>query len=152
MGPCRTLDTSLRVNKANQVEYLYYEKPTTSNTTIQAASAMSENPKMQCLANDLVRRMMNTKEDLPDSFRATIIDKYGVKLMTSGYSKEQSRRILVSGMKGYLRKKERRKQAGRGGRIHLTSQESQQSRISGCTPSRMSSFTLGVYWPWRHCS
>ena len=90
---------------------------------------MSENPKMQCLANDLVRRMMNTKEDRPDSFRATIIDKYGVKLMTSGYSKEQSRRILVSGMKGYLRKKERRKQAGRGGRIHLTSQESQQSRI-----------------------
>ena len=24
---------------------------------------MAENPKMQCLANDLVRRLLNTKED-----------------------------------------------------------------------------------------
>ena len=55
-----TLDTSLRVNQDNIVEYRYYVKPTNTNTTIQSASAMSENPKMQCISNDLVRRLMNT--------------------------------------------------------------------------------------------
>ena len=64
-----TLDTNIRVSKDNIVQYKYYEKPTTSNTTIHAASAMSENPKMQCLANDLVRRLLNTQMDLPNSTR-----------------------------------------------------------------------------------
>ena len=120
-----TLDTSLN----NKVEYRYYEKPTTTNSTILAASAMAKNPKMQCLANDLVRRLMNTMEELPDSRRAEVIDRYGVKLLTSGYSKEQARRIGANGVKGYLRKKKRRKKAGRRQIIHLTAEESQGSRV-----------------------
>ena len=123
------LDTSLRVNEHNQVEYHYYEKPTTSKTTIQSASAMGENSKMQCLSNDLVRRLMNTMEGLPDSKRAEVIDNYGVKLMTSGFSREQCQRMVVNGIKGYLRMKERRMKAGGGQRIHLTAQESQGSRV-----------------------
>ena len=124
-----TLDTSLRVNMNNQVEYKYYEKPTTTNSTILAASAMSENPKMQCLSNDLVRRLMNTMEELPDSRRADVIDKYGIKLLTSGYSREQTRRIVANGIKGYTKKKERRRKEGRGQRIHLTAEESKGSRV-----------------------
>ena len=124
-----TLDTILRVNMNNQVEYKYYEKPKTTNSTILAASTMSENPKMQCLSNDLVRRLMNTMEELPDSRRADVIDKYGIKLLTSGYSREQTRRIVANGIEGYTRKKERRRKEGRGQRIHLTAEESKGSRV-----------------------
>ena len=35
-----TLDTSLRVSPSNIVEYKYYEKPTTTNTTLRMSTAM----------------------------------------------------------------------------------------------------------------
>ena len=54
-GWLTTLDTNVRVNEENQIEYNYYEKPTTNNVVIRKTLAMSENPKMQCLSNDLVR-------------------------------------------------------------------------------------------------
>ena len=82
------MDTSLRVNNANVVEYTYYEKPTTTNTTVRRMSAMSENPKVQCLSNDLVRRLLNTREQLPGSYRAGVMDGYATKLMTSGHIRE----------------------------------------------------------------
>ena len=72
---------------------------------------------------------MNTKEGQPDSTRAEVIDRYGIKLLSSGYSKDQTKKIVVNGIKGYLRKRERRKTAGRGHRIHLTSEESHATRM-----------------------
>ena len=121
-----TLDTNLKVDSNNQVLYKYYEKPTTTNTTIRMTTAMAENPKMQCLSNDLVRRLLNTQEDLPSRFRAEVVDSYGVKLLTSGYSLDQTRKILVNGMKGYAAKVTRRKMVRR--RIHLTASESAHGR------------------------
>ena len=59
-----TLDTSLRVGEDNVVEYKYYEKPTTTNSTIRNTSATGENAKIQSLSNDLVRRLLNTKVEL----------------------------------------------------------------------------------------
>ena len=124
-----TLDTSLRVGGNNCVEFKYYEKPTTANFSIHAASAMAENPKVQCLSNDVVRRLMNTMDELPGYRRAEVVDGYGIKLLTSGYSREQVMKIVANGVKGYLRKRKRRTVTGRGRRIHLTAQESQASRI-----------------------
>ena len=77
---------------------------------------------MQCLANDLVRRLLNTREDLPGHYRAEVVDGYGVKLLTSGYNLEQVRKILNNGMKGYVSKVARRME--NHGRIHLTAEES----------------------------
>ena len=89
-----TLDTSLRVNGRNIVEYRYYEKPTTTNATIRKTTAMSENPKIQCLSNDLIRRLLNTKEELPCEYREEVIANYGRKLLTSGYGRDQVKKIL----------------------------------------------------------
>ena len=69
-----TVETSLRMNDKNLVDSTYYEKPTTTNTTIRLESAMNENPKVQCSSNDLVRRLMNTKKELPDTYMATVVD------------------------------------------------------------------------------
>ena len=65
-------------------------------------------------------------EDLPSSYRAGVIDGYGAKLMTSGYSLTVTRKILTNGIKGYLAKVGRRKISG--GRIHRTSEESSGER------------------------
>ena len=121
-----TLDTNLKVDDKNQIIYKYYEKPTTTNTTVRMATAMAENSKMQCLANDLVRRLLNTKEDLPGCYRAEVIDGYGMKLLTSGYNLDQVRRILNNGMKGYVAKVARRME--KYGRVHLTAEESAVTR------------------------
>ena len=56
-----------------------------------------------------------------------MVDKYGVKLLTSGYGRDQTMRILMGGAKGYLAKVKRRKKDG--GRVHRTAQESSSGRI-----------------------
>ena len=109
------------------VHYKHYEKPTTANTTLLKSTAMAENPKIQCLSNDLVRRLLNTREDLPLHYRANVVNCYGVKLLTSGYGYDQVRKILISGAKGYLAKVRRR--TANGGRLHRTAEESHGSRI-----------------------
>ena len=50
-----TLDTSLKVDERNIVQYKYYEKPTSSRECLHANSAMNMNSKMQILSNDMVR-------------------------------------------------------------------------------------------------
>ena len=122
-----TLDTSLKVASNNLTLYKYFEKPTTINTTILRVTAMAENPKIQSLSNDLVRRLLNTKEDLPREYRAEVIDNYGRKLLTSGYSYEQTVKILVNGAKGYVANVKRARLHGRK-RVHRTAQESCEVR------------------------
>ena len=87
---------------------------------------MPENAKMQCLSNNLVRRMLNTKEDLPPSFKSEVIDMYARKLLTSDYDTPQTRRVLIAGIKGYYAKVRRSRQSGR--RIHYTAEESRKTR------------------------
>ena len=67
-----------------------------------------------------------TREGLPDKYRAEVIDNYGVKLLTSGYGYDQTRRIIMGGAKGYLAKVRRRTQ--NGGKLHRTAEESSSWR------------------------
>ena len=55
---------SLRVNKENKVEYKYLDKPMVARKTIQKRSAMNENSNINILSNGMMRRLLNTKEDL----------------------------------------------------------------------------------------
>ena len=55
-----TLDIKLRVECTNIISYIFYEKPTTTNTMVQKRTALYENSKNQILANELVRRLANT--------------------------------------------------------------------------------------------
>ena len=60
-----TLDLELKVEE-NKVLHRYYEKPTTTRLTVQLRSAMEERNKMQILSNDLVRRLLNSMEEVGD--------------------------------------------------------------------------------------
>ena len=84
-----------------------------SKKTVQLKSAMAENPKQQILSNDLIRRLLNTSEELGVGARCTVVDQYNQKLLNSGFRREQTRKILLNSIKGYEAKKQRRATEGR---------------------------------------
>ena len=108
-----TLDTCLRVNSSNAVEYRYYEKPMTSTKAVQQRAAMDENSKINILSNDMMRRLLNTKEELGAEVRGAVVDQYGAKLLNSGYNREQTQRILKNGIKGFETKRRSSQRLGR---------------------------------------
>ena len=86
---------------------------------------MEENARNQILLQEMVRRLMNTSEGLPEEEYSA--DNYAEKLKNSGYSLEQIRRILLAGIKGYGAKKLRREQPGVP--LRRTAEESQGARM-----------------------
>ena len=59
---------------------------------------MEENIKIKIVANDLVRRLGNSLEELGEEEYTRVVDQYAQKLLNSGYSMEQTRNIIVSGI------------------------------------------------------
>ena len=84
-----TLDVSLKVDGNGKVGWKFYEKPTTSETTVQCRSAMGATTKAQILANDMVRRLLNTGEGLPNTEIEKVVDGYAVKVLKSGHKREK---------------------------------------------------------------
>ena len=73
---------------------------------------MEENSKMKTLSNDLIRRLLNTQEGLDKRESEEVIDKYGKKLLNSGYRKEKVVSILLAGIRGYRSKVRRCREKG----------------------------------------
>ena len=61
---------------------------TTVNFTKVLRKQNWENTKIQILSQDMVRRLMNTKEELGATNRGAVVDMYAKKLLQSGYSRE----------------------------------------------------------------
>ena len=88
---------------------------------------MVENTKMNILSNDLVRRLLNTQEELGAKQGAEMIDQYAQELRNSNFSKEQTIRIICNGIKGYEGRKKKRAASGR--LLRSTASGSKQTRI-----------------------
>ena len=110
----------------NRIQFKFFEKDTTTNLCIQKRSAKQENQKIQSLTNEVIRRLLNTGGGVTNEVRRGILDNFGVKLLTSGYSIEQARRITLAGIRGFERKIERRKKEGKP--LYRTAKESGESR------------------------
>ena len=121
-----TLDLNLWVEKGWQVHWKLFEKPTAPNVTVKKASAMAENSKIQILANDLVRRLLNCHRGLHKSYKEAVVDQYSQKLLNSGFGRPQVVRIIVAGIKGYERKVARCLVEGRP--LYRTARQSGASR------------------------
>ena len=113
-GDCQTL------------QYSYYEKPTSSPYVTLENSAWAWSPKHSSLAQNMVRRMSNTTERLDQGTWDEIINKFAAKLRTSGYSRNQAREIITSGLKGY--KNRRRREMEGGTPIQRMKHKTQKSR------------------------
>ena len=102
------------------------EKPTCSNLTLQKTSAMEQNTMVGILSNEVMRRMLNIGGGTSLKARLDALDNYAVKLLTSGFSLEQTRRIILSGVRGYEGKVRRRELEMTP--LYRTSEESGSSR------------------------
>ena len=52
-----------------------------------------------------MRRLFNTMEELPKEDKWCIIDDYSQKLLDSGYSLDQTRKIIINGVRGHKSRK-----------------------------------------------
>ena len=89
-----TLDVSLAMTGSNRLEFTHYEKPTSSNLTLQKRSAMEQNTKMGIMGNEVTRRMFNIGGEVEDKERWEALDGYAAKLLTSGYQIDTVRQVL----------------------------------------------------------
>ena len=121
-----TLDVKIIVEEGNQVSISYYEKPTVTNVMVQRRSAMEENSKVQILANDMVRRLANTDPRQSKEEHCKVVDMFTQRLLTNGYIQDQARRIILSGLRGWERRKAWARNEGR--RVYRTSKQSAPGR------------------------
>ena len=62
---------------------------------MQKRSSLDENSKIQILSNDLERRLAHTDDRQDRRAVAEVVDSFGEKLLTSGYSLKQVRTIAM---------------------------------------------------------
>ena len=60
---------------------------------------MPEGTRRATLNQELIQRMINTSEMVPIEKRLVIIDKYAGKLLNIEYTVQETRRVIVDGLK-----------------------------------------------------
>ena len=111
----------------SHIKCLFYEKPMNSQFCILEKSAMDYQTKFSILSQDLVRRLLNTKETIAQPKKDEIIDKYTNKLFDSGYNVAQVRQVVIAGIRGYKRKIKIAQESGT--ELHRSAASSLASRI-----------------------
>ena len=94
------LDIQVKVEQ-NQVIYKFYSKPMASPFLMLANSAMPDQMKRNGIVQEALRRLRNTKRDLPWNLKAHILSEFSYKMMVSGYSEKFRLEIIQSAVRGY---------------------------------------------------
>ena len=110
-----TLDCKLWFDEDWTVNHTYFEKEMRTQLVIPENSAMCMRQKMSILSNELIRRLSNINiEKAEEDEKVNVVEHYTKQLKTSGYDRNKSREIVVSGLVGWMRKRKRREQEGKG--------------------------------------
>ena len=118
-----TLDTSLRLENG-KISYRYYEKSMSTQYCMRRSSALSWNCKVASLTQEVIRRLLNTHQEILTSSRDQILENFWRKLRISGYSQSESLKIIKDGLMGFERLKIRSE-----GRIHRDMSTGRMGRI-----------------------
>ena len=96
------LDLQMKV-EADQIIYKFYKKSVSNKLTMMERSAMPTQIKRNSLVQEGIRRLRNTKRDLPWSVKSEILSEYSFSLMLSGYSEKFRLDTIQAAVKGYER-------------------------------------------------
>ena len=108
-----TLDFEMWLEKGRVVNHSYFQKNQKNPLVIMAKSAMSQQQKLQILANDLTRRIYNiNKEGVALSEYREVIEVFTQEMCNSGYCVKQACEAVVSGVRGWRSRLRRRERAG----------------------------------------
>ena len=98
----------------NKILYSFYQKEVANKQVIHKKSALSENVKVASLTQNLIRRMKNTSEFLSLGERLAVIEQFTEQVLKSGYSREQTVKIVTAGLVGYENMKVTAEKSGCG--------------------------------------
>ena len=99
------LDVKVWLNEKdeNKIYYTFYEKPTKSPFVVSKSSAMPIAKKIECLGQEVFRRLHNMKRELDVEEKNKVLNDFMVKLKVSGYNEHDRYQILTSGLNAYRR-------------------------------------------------
>ena len=75
-GVLPTLDLELWVSSGNKILFSFFEKSMVSTMVLHKRSAIPEGVRRATLNQEMVRRMLNTSEDVDMTKRLEIVDGY----------------------------------------------------------------------------
>ena len=88
-----------------------------SKFCVRKSAALPENLKRSVLANEVQRRLLNTRESSnQETTRLSTLTLFYTKLLRSGYEEDEAREIIAAGCVGYERRLSRSK--ARGAPLH----------------------------------
>ena len=105
------LDLCIRMEE-NKIIYKFYKKPVSNPILMRQDSAMPERIKRNSLVQEGIRRLCNTKRELPWSLKKDILSEFSHKLMMSGYSDKYRLEVISAAILGYERQCERADSGG----------------------------------------
>ena len=85
----------------NQCSYKFYKKKVSNPLLMLESSAMPMKVKRTCLVQEGLRRLRNTRRDLPWDEKAEILSEFSHKMMLSGYSERFRLDTIQSAVRGY---------------------------------------------------
>ena len=95
------------------INWSYFEKSMRTPYVIMRKSAISDHSRYNILSNELVRRLSNmNREGTSQDEKNEVVENFILQCKTSGYSRHETREGVVSGIKGWKRKHERRARDG----------------------------------------
>ena len=96
------LDLKTRIVN-NKIDYRFFKKKMSNRMTIMATSAFPPNVKRATMTNEVLRRLRNTRRDLPWSVFADIISEFSNDMRHMGYSEGFRGKLIQAALTGYRR-------------------------------------------------
>ena len=106
-GRLPTLSFEMWCEKSG-IRHSYFEKPMRSQIFTMKRSSQSEQSKFSILVNELSRRFEVLDGQIDIEEKVAIVNHFTQQLVNSGYTRDQIREIIESGLKGIIRKEEKK--------------------------------------------
>ena len=110
-----TLDFTMWLGEDQKLSHAFFEKEMKSQLLIEKESAMGSRQKFCILANELTRRIYNIDEN-DKGAEAEItetIENFSRQAKNSGWEVKDVREMVISGYRGWERRKKRRLEEGK---------------------------------------
>ena len=108
-----TLDFKIWQDKNGKINHTYYQKEMKSPYLLMARSAAPQTQKMQILSNELTRRLLNiNKQENGQEEYNRVVDQFTKEAFNSEYNQKTTRNIVISGIRAWKARQERRKTQG----------------------------------------
>ena len=88
------LDLKVRINVNNEIEYIFYKKPMSSDYVTLKNSALSMQQKMATLTQQCFSRIHNTSDNVDEDVKFESLNEFMHDLQISGYSEKDRLTIL----------------------------------------------------------